>query len=137
MKTNLHLAFNGNCREAFAFYSETFASPIVMTMTYADAPAGSPVPTDSKDLVMHTSLNVGSILLMGADNPPGRGQPLGGFQISLETPDEAEVNRLFAALSAGGSVTMPLMPTFWTPLFGMCIDKFGVGWMVSIPGPQM
>jgi PhnB protein len=137
MKTNLHLAFNGNCREAFAFYSETFASPISMTMTYADAPAGSPVPTDSKDLVLHTAMSLGSMVLMGADAPPGRGKPLSGFEISLESTDEAEVKRLFAALSDGGSVMMPLAPTFWTPLFGMCTDKFGVGWMVSIPGPQM
>jgi PhnB protein len=51
--------------------------------------------------------------------------------------DEAEVKRLYAALSEGGSAQMPLMKTFWSPLFGMCTDKFGVAWMVSMPGPQM
>jgi len=74
---------------------------------------------------------------MGCDAPPGRAQALGGFQISVSMPDEAEVKRIYAALSEGGSVQMPLAPTFWSPLFGMCTDKFGVGWMVSIPGPQM
>ena len=136
MDTNLHLVFPGTCREAFAFYEKTFNSKISMTMTFGDAPAGSPVPPDSKDLVMHTSMPVGSILLMGCDAPPGREQKLGGFQISVSMPDEAEVKRIYAALSEGGSVQMPLAPTFWSPLFGMCTDKFGVGWMVSIPGPQ-
>jgi len=136
MDTNLHLTFTGACREAFAFYEKTFNSKIQMTMTYGDAPAGTPVPSDSKDLVMHTSMQLGSLLLMGCDAPPDRAKPLSGFQISLSAPDEAEVKRLYAALSEGGSVQMPLAPTFWSPLFGMCTDKFGVGWMVGIPGPQ-
>ena len=137
MQTVLHLVFSGSCREAFAFYEKTFNSKIQMSMTFGDAPAGSPVPPDSKDLVMHTSMPLGSMLLMGCDAPPGRAQALGGFQISVSMPDEAEVKRIYAALSEGGSVQMPLAPTFWSPLFGMCTDKFGVGWMVSIPGPQM
>ena len=136
MDTNLHLVFPGTCREAFAFYEKTFNSKISMTMTFGDAPAGSPVPPDSKDLVMHTSMPLGSMLLMGCDAPPGREQTLGGFQVSVSMPDEAEVKRIYAALSEGGSIQMPLSPTFWSPLFGMCTDKFGVGWMVSIPGPQ-
>lgn len=59
------------------------------------------------------------------------------FNISVDNPNEAEVKRLFAALSEGGSVMMPLYPTFWSPLFGMCTDKFGVNWMLSVPGPQV
>ena len=136
MDTNLHLVFPGTCREAFAFYEKTFNSKISMTMTFGDAPAGSPVPPDSKDLIMPTSMPLGSILLMGCDAPPGREQTLGGFQVSVSMPDEAEVKRIYAALGEGGSIQMPLSPTFWSPLFGMCTDKFGVGWMVSIPGPQ-
>lgn len=137
MKTDLHLHFDGTCAEAFAFYAKTFNSNIVMNMTYGDAPAGTPVPPDMQDKIMHTSLPVGSLLLMGCDAPKDRYTPIGGFQISLNDPDEAEVKRLYAALSDGGSIQMPLTPTFWSPLFGMCTDKFGVGWMVSIPGPQM
>jgi PhnB protein len=134
MKTNVHLGFTGNCDEAFAFYEKVFGTKRLMTMKYSDAPAGTPLPPGANDLVMHTSLPVGSITLMGADAPPGRGKPMAGFQISLEDPDEATVKRLFAALSEGGSVMMPLEKTFWSPLFGMCTDKFGVGWMVSVPG---
>jgi len=134
MKTNVHLGFQGNCDQAFSFYEKVFGTKRLITMKYADAPAGNPVPPDAKDLIMHTSLPVGTITLMGADAPPGRGQPIGGFQISLEDQDQATVKRLFDALSEGGSVMMPLDKTFWSPLFGMCTDKFGVGWMVSVPG---
>ena len=63
--------------------------------------------------------------------------PLGGFQIAVDMDDEAEVKRIFAELSDGGTVMMPLSETFWSPLFSMFTDKFGVGWMVSVPGPQM
>jgi PhnB protein len=136
MKTDLHLHFEGTCAAAFAFYEKTFNSKIAMSMKYGDAPAGTPVDPASKDLIMHTSLPVGSMQLMGCD-ACGRSKPMGGFQISLCLTDEAEVKRLFAALSEGGSTQMPLTPTFWSPLFGMCTDKFGVGWMVSVPGPQM
>ena len=136
MKTNLHLGFTGNCDAAFEFYEAVFCTKRLMTMKWGDAPEGVPCPEGAKDLVMHTALQLGSITLMGADAPPGRGKPFGGFDISLDDSDEAEVKRLFAALSEGGSVMMPLSPTFWSPLFGMCTDRFGVNWMVSVPGPQ-
>jgi PhnB protein len=137
MKTNLHLVFLGKCREAFAFYEKTFGTKVQFTMTYGEAPEGSPVPAEMKDAIMHTSMPLGSITLMGCDTPPGRGQAIGGFQIAVDSADEADVKRWFTALSDGGSVQMPLAKTFWSPLFGMCTDKFGVGWMVSVPGPQM
>lgn len=136
MKTNLHLGFTGKCDEAFSYYEKVFGTKRLITMRYGDAPPGTPVPPGTKDLVMHTALPVGSITLMGADAPPGSGKPLGGFQISLDDQDEATVKRLFDELSDGGSIMMPLQKTFWSPLFGMCTDKFGVSWMVSIPGPQ-
>jgi PhnB protein len=136
MHTNLHLVFPGTCREAFATYEKIFGTKIIMTMTFGDAPVGTPVPPDSKDLVLHTSLPLGSMTLMGCDAPKGGAEPLGGFQVSVDSSDEAEVRRVFAELSEGGSVQMPLSPTFWSPLFGMLKDRFGVGWMVSMPGQQ-
>ena len=136
MNTNLHLGFAGNCDTAFAFYETVFGTKRLMTVRYRDAPAGFPCPEGSEDLVMHTSLQVGSLTLMGADQPAGRSKPFGGFDISLEHADEVEVKRLFAALSDGGNALMPLSDTFWSPLFGMCTDRFGVSWIVSVPGPQ-
>jgi PhnB protein len=136
MNTNLQVTFPGTCDEAFAFYEQTFGGKRLITMHYGDLPEGTPVPEGAKDLVMHTSMKLGTLTLMGADMPLERRGPVGGFEISLDTPDEAEVARMFTALSEGGTVTMPLGPTFWTPLFGMVTDKFGVGWMLSVPGPE-
>ena len=139
MNTNLHLVFAaGKCTEAFAFYETVFKSKVSFCMKYGDAPPGTPVTEDMKDLVMHTSMPLGSLTLMGCDAPKHMGVPtFGGFHISVDMPDEDEVKRVFDQLQAGGKVAMPLSKTFWSPLFGMCTDRFGVEWMVSVPGPQM
>ena len=134
MRMSVHLNFQGNCADAFAFYTKVFKASNPFQTTYGDAPGGAPVPPDWKDKVMHASIPLGDGLLMGCDAPPGRSTPLGGFQVCMETKDEAEVKRIYEALKEGGSVQMPLAPTFWSPLFGMCTDKFGVAWMVGMPG---
>lgn len=140
MKMNIHLNFSGNAAEAFTFYKEVFRTEPLFLMPWKDAPAGGspPLPADWQNKIMHASMPLGSGLLMGCDAPPqspAEGNvKMGGFQVSVETKDEAEVRRIYAALSDGGSVQMPLMPTFWSPLFGMCTDKFGVAWMVGVPG---
>jgi PhnB protein len=138
MKMSVHLNFNGNCKEAFALYGKVFGAEKPFLMTYAQAPEGAPVPPDWGDKVMHTSIPLGAGQLMGCDAPAERSTPLGGFQVCVEMKDQAEVQRIYDALKdAGGNVTMPLQKTFWSPLFGMLTDKFGVGWMLSVPGEQM
>jgi PhnB protein len=135
MQMNVHLNFQGNCAEAFDFYKTVFGAQKSFTMKYVDAPSpGAPVPPDWKDKIMHTSIPLGDGLLMGCDAPPGRSTPIGGFQISVLFKDDAEVKRIYEALKEGGSVQMPMAPTFWSPLFGMCTDKFGVSWMIGMPG---
>ena len=134
MHLSVHLNFQGNCAEAFAFYQSVFGDKGAFLMKYSDAPAGAPVEPDWAEKVMHTSLPLGDGMLMGCDAPAGRSKPMGGFQVSVSMQDAAEVKRIYEALAAGGSVEMPLAPTFWSPAFGMCTDKFGVGWMVSVPG---
>ena len=136
-KMSVHLNFNGNCKEAFALYGEVFGVEKPFVMTYGQAPQGAPVPADWGDKVMHASIPLGGGQLMGCDAPPDRSAPMGGFQVCVETKDQAEVQRIFDALKdEGGSVMMPLQKTFWSPLFGMLTDKFGVNWMVSAPGEQ-
>jgi PhnB protein len=136
MKMSVHLHFQGNCADAFDFYTKVFNANNPFRMTYGEAPANSPVPPDWKSKVMHASIPIGDGQLMGCDVPPGESKPLGGFQVSVETKDEAETKRLYDALKEGGSIQMPLAPTFWSPMFGMCTDKFGVGWMVGMPGAE-
>ena len=124
----------GTCDAAFTFYETVFKAKREVTMRWGEGPAGS-CPAGAEALVMHTALSVGGVMLMGADAPPGQGKPFSGIDISVDDADESEVRRMFAALSEGGRVNMELQPTFWTSLFGMCTDKFGVSWMLSIPGP--
>jgi Uncharacterized protein conserved in bacteria len=133
MQMNVHLNFQGNCAEAFDFYKKVFGVEHAFVMKYGDAPASAPVESDWKDKIMHTSIQLGGGLLMGCDAPKGRSTPIGGFQISVESKEETEVKRIYEELKEGGSVQMPISPTFWSPLFGMCTDKFGVAWMVGMP----
>ena|SRR6185437_1276003 len=134
MQMNIHLNFRGNCAEAFDLYKTVFGVKDDFTMKYRDAPGEMPVDPDWKDKVIHTSIPLGSGRLMGCDAPPDRFTPVGGFQVSVESTDEAEVKRIYDALKEGGSVQMPMAPTFWSPMFGMCTDKFGIAWMVGMPG---
>ncbi len=136
MKMSVHLNFSGNCKDAFAFYQKVFKADSPFSMTYGEAPHEMPIPADWKDKVMHTAIPLGGGVLMGCDAPPDKTKALGGFQVCVEDKDQAEVKRIFEALSEGGNVTMPLSKTFWSPLFGMLTDKFGVGWMLSVPGEQ-
>lgn len=136
MRMNVHLNFQGNCAEAFAFYKELFRAPGAFQVRYSDAPVDMPIDPSWKDKVMHTSIPIGNTLLMGCDAPPGRSTPLGGFQVCIEDTDSAEVARLFDGLQQGGSIQMPLQPTFWSPLFGMCTDRFGIAWMIGLPSGE-
>ena len=68
---------------------------------------------------------------MGADSPPGRYTKPTGMNVSIHVKDAAEAERIFKALSEGGEVQMAFQKTFWSPGFGMCVDQFGIPWMVN------
>jgi len=128
-----YLAFAGNCRAAFTRYQEIFGGELVM-LTMADAPpdAGSP-PGGSPDVIMHAALMAGGDLLMGADDPSGGFEGnVNGMCVNCSLPDVAEAERVFGALSDGGTVQMPIGATFFSPSFGMCVDRFGTPWMVMV-----
>jgi PhnB protein len=136
MKLSTHLGFNGNCDEAMKFYATTFGGTINFTMTWAESPMCDQVGPEFQDKIMHQSLTVGGTLLMGADAPPGRFQTAQGIVVSIavDTPEDAD--RVFAALSEGGNITMPIQETFWARRFGMCTDRFGIPWMVNCEKPM-
>jgi PhnB protein len=135
MAIHPYLFFSGNCREAFTRYREIFGGKLEL-MTMSDAPEGENVPTEQPDLIMHAALTFEDNLLMASDDPTGDGGPVKGIAVSYATGDVAEADRVFEALAKGGSVTMPLSETFWSPRFGMCIDEFGVPWMISVEAPE-
>ena len=132
-----YLFFGGRCEEALTFYASAIGAKVVMLMRYKDAseqpPEGMLAP-GYENKIMHAAFHVGDSLLMASDGCGGPDEPkFGGFSLSHTLPDEAEAARVFAALAEGGSVTMPLGKTFWSPCFGMLTDRFGLGWMITIP----
>lgn len=125
-----YLFFSGNCREAFTRYHEIFGGDLVL-LPMSDMPSDQPVPAEQADLIMHAALTFGENILMASDDPTGDGGPVKGMSVNYAVADVAEAQRVFDALADGGEVTMPAAETFWSPLFGMCIDQFGIPWMVS------
>jgi PhnB protein len=128
-----YLFFGGRCEEAIEFYRQALKAELVMLTRFKEAPESQPsMPECFQDKVMHATLKVGDTLLMASDGRCEGEANFEGFSLSITVPDEAEAERVFAALSEGGLVTMPLEKTFWAPKFGMVQDRFGVGWMVSV-----
>ena len=135
MQVQPYLFFDGRCEEAIEFYRRALGAQVTMLMRHKDSPEPPPpgmLPPGSENKVMHATLTIGDT---GVNVSDGRcsGRPsFQGFSLSLTVPDAATADGVFAALSDGGQVQMPLTKTFWSPRFGMVTDRFGVGWMVNV-----
>ena len=136
MKINTYLGFDGNCAEAFRFYERVLGGSIDMMMTYGESPEADRVGPDQRDRIMHAHMSVNGQSLMGGDAPAGMHSKPAGFCVSINVDAETEAERVFADLSQGGQVQMPIGETFWAKRFGMCIDRFGTPWMVNCPKPM-
>lgn len=134
MQLGTYLFFDGRCEEAAAFYKEAIGAEVKYMMRYSDSPEPHPpgmVPPGFEGKVMHMTIDIGGTPVMAADDCTGHPK-FQGFSLSLAAKTEAEADKLFAALGAGGSVTMPLTKTFFSAKFGMLTDRFGMGWMVMV-----
>ena len=134
MTINAYLTFAGECRAAFEFYRSVFGGDFLFMQTFADGPADMGAPEEAKDLIMHVTLPVGGGVLMGSDTieqlspPPVKGT---NFSLSLGPDSREQADELFAKLSEGGRVTMPMQDQFWGAYFGTCTDRFGIAWMIN------
>ncbi len=139
MLLNVYLTFDGNCREAFEFYRSVFGGAFSILSTYEQAPSDINVPAGERDRIMHVSLPVGEGTLMGSDccstmgPPPAVGN---NFTIAIEGESRAHCDELFAKLSDGGTVIMPLAEMFWGAYYGMWTDRFGINWLVNHTLPR-
>lgn len=131
MQLTPYLVFDGQCREAFTFYAETFGGEIITMQSFGDSPGAEHAPAEMQGQIMHAFLRVNGAMLMGSDAPPGQFQRAQGLSVALQVDDPAEAERIFAALADGGQVTMPIQKTFWAERFGMVTDRFGTPWMVN------
>jgi PhnB protein len=124
-----YLFFNGRCEEALDFYRKALNAKVTVVMRYKDSPNPIEVP-GFENKVMHANFSIGETQLMASD---GRGEEelsFEGFALTLNVDTVEEANGLFASLSEGGQVQMPLAETFYSPRFGMVVDRFGVLWMI-------
>jgi PhnB protein len=133
MQISPYLFYNGNCEAAFKFYEKTLGAKVEMMLRNEEAPESMPSPPDRKKQIMHARMSIGGEVLMASDAPPDRFHKPQGFAVSLTVGDASEAERRFKALSEGGNVTMPFGKTFFSKGFGMCIDQFGIPWMVNCP----
>lgn len=130
-KLNPYLGFRDTARQAMEFYQTVFGGELTLS-TFAELQASEDPSEQGK--IMHGMLVTESgLTLMASDTPNSMGYTPGdNYSVSLSGDDEAELRRFWDGLSAEGTVTMPLEPSPWGDIFGMCADKFGVSWLVNI-----
>lgn len=131
----IYLTFEGRCEEAIDFYKQALGAEVEMLMRYKDNPEQPSLgcdPRQDPEKVMHAAFRIGETLLMASDGRCSGSPAFQGFSLSIPAADVAEAERHFGALADGGQVMMPLAKTFWSPAFGMLVDRFGVPWMVNV-----
>jgi PhnB protein len=133
-RLNPYISFGGNARQAMEFYEQVFGGSLALH-TFSEF--GAP-DAPGADQIMHGMLETDrGFTLMGADTPPGmEHRPGNNISISLSGDDDAELRGYWSSLSAGGTVVMPLEKQMWGDEFGMCVDQFGITWLVNISQPQ-
>ncbi|MBF0108920.1 MAG: VOC family protein [Magnetococcales bacterium] len=134
MKVEPYLFFEGRCEEAIDLYRRVLGAEVTFLMRYRESPEPSehwPNP-EAGDKVMHANLRLGDTMVMVSDGQCGGKAGFEGFSLTVSLADVGEAERIFAAMSDGGQVRMPLGKTFWSPCFGMVTDRFGVGWFIVV-----
>lgn len=135
MSLNIYLTMNGTSEAAMNFYKEATNGTIHNIMRFGEQ---NPEASETeKDQVMHGIMEIHGNTVMFSDGGDRHKVTIGdNFSMSLNFTNQEDIDREFAALSAGGTVTMPLQDTFWGAYFGMCTDKFGINWMFNYDRPK-
>ena len=134
MKMYTYVNFAGKCAEAFRFYEQHLGAKISSITTFGQAPDQSKVNPEWKDLVLHARISLGETVLMGADIP--KAEAMRSAYLSLLVDSDAEAERIYAALSVGGQILMPMAETFFAARFGQVRDRFGLNWMILHERPM-
>jgi PhnB protein len=128
-----YLAFDGTCADAMRFYEQALGGRLEVLMSGADSPMAEQMPKEFANRILHARLVLpGGGMLYAGDAPadvPYEG--IKGVSIAVDYDSVAQAQTVFAALAAGGQVTMPMQPAFWAKTWGMCIDRFGTPWVVN------
>lgn len=129
---NLHpyLTFDGTCREAMAFYQRCLGGELFV-QTIGESPMADRLPPAARAYILHSTLTIGSLVLMASDMVSDQGLEAGNsVSLMLDCSSEEEIRRLYYLLSEGGEATHPLENSFWGALFGNLTDKYGNHWLL-------
>ncbi len=132
MQIQPYLFFEGRCEEALDFYRQALDAEVTTLLRYKESPDPNMYPPGAEYKVMHAVVRFGETSIMASDGLCSGNLAFQGFSLSLTVTNKDKAERFFKALSEGGQVQMPLAKTFWSPLFGMVEDRFGVSWMIIV-----
>ena len=136
MKLDVYLNYGGNCEQAFRFYEQHLGGKITMMMRHGEQPNAGNVPANWRSAVLHARIEFGKTVLMGADIPPDRFQPMRSAYLTLTADSAEQAERLYALLTDGGQIFMKMEETFFASRFAMLRDKFGTSWMLLHERPE-
>lgn len=135
LNINAYLHFMGRTEEAMNFYKSILGGEFTIFGRFGDIPGGENMNPEDQKKIMHISLTTkNGTVIMATDSLESMGQQVSfgnNVHLCIQAESETEVDKLFAALSVGGKVEMPVNKTFWGAYFGMCQDKYGVQWMIN------
>jgi PhnB protein len=126
-----YVAFDGTCKEAFEFYQTALRGKITFLQTFGESPMSRHMPPDAQHRIMHARLESDGATLMGSDMPPDKHGKPQAFSVAVTVRRAEEADRIFAALSEGGKIDMPMQETYFAKRFGMLTDKFGTPWIIN------
>jgi len=129
------LFFEGYCEEALAYYEAALGARVLSVMRYRENPQPEYNPPGLEDKVMHSAFAVGDSILFASDGHASGTTNFKGFCLTITVSSTDEARRLFDGIAQDGTIQMPLVETFYSPLFGMATDKFGLQWMVMTETP--
>jgi PhnB protein len=117
-------------------YQEILGGTLQTMLTYGETPMASSLEARWHDKIVHATLILDEIELTGVDMIPGSYQRPQGFFVTLGIAEIARASEVFAALSQGGTIKLPLGKTFWSPAFGVLVDRFGIPWEINTSDAQ-
>jgi PhnB protein len=135
MQITINLGFKGQCEAAFKLYEQCLGAEPGPIFRYAGSPMANDVPADWQDKIMHGSVKLGDLVLMGSDVAPGQYEEPKGFALSIQITSIDDAERVFRELARDGRIVMPLEKTFWAERFGQLVDRFGIPWLINCESP--
>lgn len=136
MHISPHLCFDGQCREAMQLYHSVLGGTLQTMLTYGETPMASSVDSRWHDRIVHATLVLDEIELTGVDMIADSYQRPQGFFVTLTVSGIARASEIFRVLSHDGTIKMPFDKTFWSPGFGVFVDRFGIPWEINTAGGQ-